>query len=301
MHQDDDPQQELLPTDTAAADAPEPEYIRRMRSLSQEALSNKSPPNLPIWPVDTRGIPNEFVRSSLFTVRNKRTPRKLLANEQLFALKGIEIKYRGEELRSDSDEEVWLQIMHLASRSDDQTTVEFTPRAFLIDLGWPTTGFYYDRLRECLSRLQATTLSIRSPRLHKTLNVSLVRKAITRDETDDTPLPIWTIFLEEEIRYLFGQQHYTRLQWEERKSLSVYGKRLYDFYSSHREPYPMGLEMLGALCGSNAQTVKNLRRMIRRTLFELQELGFLTDWHIDNRTGVVHVQRNLARRIGCRH
>jgi hypothetical protein len=62
---------------------------------------------------DERFIPNDDARSSLFTARNKREPRRTLLHEKLFHLhQTVSILYTGLELRAEDDEIVWMQILH---------------------------------------------------------------------------------------------------------------------------------------------------------------------------------------------
>jgi hypothetical protein len=60
-------------------------------------------------------IPNDYARSSLFTARNKREPRRMLLHEKLFHLhQTVSILYTGLELRAEDDEIVWMRILHYA-------------------------------------------------------------------------------------------------------------------------------------------------------------------------------------------
>ena len=61
---------------------------------------------------DLRHIPNDYARSSLFTARNRRTPRKLMMHEKLLHYNEfVTILYSGIELRAEDDELVWMQIL----------------------------------------------------------------------------------------------------------------------------------------------------------------------------------------------
>ena len=54
---------------------------------------------------DLRHIPNDYARSSIFTARNKREPRRTLMREKLFHYsEHVSILYTGIELRAEDDE-----------------------------------------------------------------------------------------------------------------------------------------------------------------------------------------------------
>ena len=53
---------------------------------------------------DLRHIPNDYARSSIFTARNKREPRRTLMHEKLFHYnENVTIYYTGIELRAEDD------------------------------------------------------------------------------------------------------------------------------------------------------------------------------------------------------
>ncbi len=129
---------------------------QRQKTAASATVSDKpAGEQLPLWSEALRGVPNELVRSSLFSARDKREPRRSFRGEDLVVLGDGRINYRGEELRQD-DETVWLHVLHLARLHPLGESVEFTPHAFLKAIGWGTSAKEYTRLREHLSRMQAT-------------------------------------------------------------------------------------------------------------------------------------------------
>jgi hypothetical protein len=91
---------------------------------------------LPLWPNGVRGIPNAIARSALFNVASLRKgERKNYRQREISALNGISITYTGEELRQD-DEDVFLQILHLARTHDLGTEVQFTGHSLMTTLMW---------------------------------------------------------------------------------------------------------------------------------------------------------------------
>ncbi|HND99192.1 MAG TPA: plasmid replication initiator TrfA [Plasticicumulans sp.] len=265
---------------------------QRQKTAASATVSDKpAGEQLPLWSEALRGVPNELVRSSLFSARDKREPRRSFRGEDLVVLGDGRINYRGEELRQD-DETVWLHVLHLARLHPLGESVEFTPHAFLKAIGWGTSAKEYTRLREHLSRMQATALSVYSRRLGKGCSVSLIRKFEFADEAGQK-LVRWRVYIEPEMHILFGGVYYTQLEWEQRMRLGTLACWLHGLYSSHTQPFPMKVETLKDGCGSAARDLKNFRYRLRRSLEELRQVGFLSHWYID-RTDLVHVQRTAV-------
>src|SRR6185312_12864608 len=90
---------------------------------------------------DLRHIPNDFARSSLFTARNKREPRKTLMHEKLFHYnESVSILYTGIELRAEDDEIVWLQILSYGQSVPLGEPFEFSIKDLVRDVNWSKNG-----------------------------------------------------------------------------------------------------------------------------------------------------------------
>jgi len=145
-------------------------------SFAQILASIASRPKfLPEWPEGQRAMPNEILRSALFNCRNRKQPRSFLKDAEIALIGDGQVIYRGEELRQD-DELVWLHLMHLAKKVHLGACIDFTPYSFVKALGWSIKGQSYERLRVCLSRMQATAIRIQSKRLGCFVSVSLIQK-----------------------------------------------------------------------------------------------------------------------------
>jgi hypothetical protein len=244
---------------------------------------------LPLWRDDKRGIPNELVRSALFNVRNHKAGRQNFQDKLIAVIGDGRISYTGQELRQD-DEDIWLQIMHLARLQPLGEWIEFTPYAFLKAIRWPTTKYYYNKLRIGLGRMQATALTVYSKRLAKGVSVSLVRKFEWEDGSGQK-LDRWKVWLEPEMRLLFGEIYYTEVEWEQRQQLGPLAQWLHGLYASHSRPYPMKVETLWITCGSDTKALRSFKFMLRQSLEELKQVGFLLDAWIDE-ADLVHVVRS---------
>ena len=236
------------------------------------------PKYLPEWPDGQRVLPNEILRSALFTCRNRKQPRKFMKDEEIAVIGDGQVIYRGEELRQD-DELVWMHLMHLVKKLPLGECVEFTPYAFLKALGWPIKGQNYERLRISLSRMQATALRIQSKRLQCFVSISLILKFLSRNDRNEN-LSRWQVWVGKEMRVLFDEEFLTKMAWETRRSLpDGITSKLFGYWASHRKPFPVKIETLAKLCGSG-MAAKHFKAELKLALEHLRGIGFLETWEI---------------------
>ena len=252
------------------------------------------PAQLPLWPNGVRGIPNSIARSALFNVSSLRKgERKHYKQREIAALGGISITYTGEELRQD-DEDVFLQILHLARTHDLGTEVEFTGHSLLTALMWTINNGSKKRLHECLVRLSATALEITVIDRNGTregYSGSLVRAFRWRDETTGKSARKWMVRLEPEIAALFDPQCYSRLDWTLRMQLPPLAKFLHTFYHTHSVPFPYKIEKLHQLTDSDTKSMRHFRANVKEALEILVGKHFFISAVIDPRTDTVQVVR----------
>lgn len=251
-----------------------------------EILSN---PQLPLWPEAIRSLPNEIVRSALFNAKNRKQKREMLRQATIAVVGEGRITYTGDELRQD-DETVWLQLIHQAKEQRLGEMIEFTPYSFCKAIHWPIKGQSYDRLREVLTRLQATALSVYSKRLGEGVSLSMIPFFAWKDETSGGSLPRWRLRVAPELVVLFGDMHFTRLEWEQRLALpDGLATWLHGYLASHKNPYPIKLETICRGAGLSDDTKSDLKKTITRALEALKKVGFLDNYEIVN--GLVMVER----------
>jgi hypothetical protein len=250
---------------------------------------------LPLWPELRRGIPNDLVRGALFTVGNSRMPRTYRKTMVIASLGGIAITYTGEELRQD-DEDVFLQLVHLARVSPLGTEVAFTAHSILKALKWPTNSRSYDRLRETITRLQASGLEVRSTK--HGYSGSLIRDFAWKEVDSGAPSRSWVVRLEPRIAALFDNVSYTQIDWQQRLQLGTLAKWLHSFYYTHRSPLPMKTATIRTLCGSTTKDLSKFRQLLRDSLQELINVGFLCGAEIKPGSDLVHVTRIAADAAG---
>lgn len=242
---------------------------------------------LPLWSETRRGIPNDLVRGALFTVGNCRSERAFRKNIKIATLSGVDVSYTGEELRQD-DEDVFLQLVHLARLVPLGGSIEFTAHSLLKSLEWATNKPSYDRLKNTIQRLTATGLEISSDT--GGYSGSLIRD-FTWKEEDGSSSRKWKVRLEPRIVSLFGHVKYSQIIWEKRLQLGNLAKWLHSFYYSHANPYPMKVETIHLLCGSTTKSRAKFRQLLKKSLAELIEIGFLKDGFIKKEDDKVFVTR----------
>lgn len=244
---------------------------------------------LPLWPEGRRAIPNLFVRSALFNARNKNTPRRFLKEAPIFVIGDGSITYTGEELRQD-DETVWLQLVSLAKDSPLGSSIGFTPYEFLKEVGWGISGRAYIRLREILTRLQATSLKAYSTQLGRGVSLSMLPKFEWRDQASNTALKMYRVTIAEELLQLFSDNRYTRLEWEQRLSLPTgIATWLHGYFASHRENFPVLLSTIKQGSGLETSNEKHLKASIQEALTHLRATGFISSFIVAE--GKVYVSR----------
>ncbi|KGR62610.1 transcriptional regulator [Xanthomonas vasicola] len=240
------------------------------------------------WPDTMRAMPNDTARSALFTTRNKKTPRDALQNKVIFHVnKDVKITYTGVELRADDDELVWQQVLEYAKRTPIGEPITFTFYELCQDLGWSINGRYYTKAEQCLSRLQATAMGFTSERVGHLESVSLLHRFRVLDRGKKTSR--CQVLIDEEIVVLFAGEHYTKFIWEKYRKLSPTARRMFDYFSTHREPYPLKLETFRLMCGSDSTRVKKWREQVGEACGELHESGLVETAWVNN--DLVHCKR----------
>lgn len=248
---------------------------------------------LPPWGDEIRCMPNEILRSALFNARNRNQPRRYFKNETIAIIdQSARISFTGEELRQ-NDELVWLQLIHLAKEVPTGSPVEFTPYSMVQSLrltkSKPNSG-HTERVWESLRRMQATSLAIHSKRLARGVSLSMIPKFEWQEEATGARLTKWRVFIAPEMVELFGDVHFTHLQWKQRLDLpSGVATWLHGYLASHREPMPVKLSTLQKGCGCTTETPRKFKQLILTALSELERVGFLK--HYEIRCELVHVVR----------
>ncbi|ELJ8710408.1 replication initiator protein A [Vibrio cholerae] len=228
------------------------------------------------WGDHMRALPNDYARSALFTVRNKRVPRAALQSELIYSIgNDVTITYTGVELRAEDDELVWQQVMEYSKRSPIGDPISFTFYELCKDLGWSINGRYYKKAEECLSRLQASAMQFESKRVGRLESLSLISRFRVLDRGKRNSRCQVTI--DEEMVVLFAGDYYSRFIWDKYRKLSPTARRMFDYFASHKEPFPLKLETFRLMCGSQSTRAKKWREQVGAACEELKESGLIAD------------------------
>lgn len=242
---------------------------------------------LPIWPEPLRATPNSFLRSALFPAI-KPSDRKALTRKILASHRDITVRFTGIQF-SQSDLDVWEEAVHLARHHPLGAECHFSAHAFLKALDRNTGKSDHEWLKDVVSRLTSATVEITHE--GKTYGGHLIDE-FYRDE----PLGVYRMVLNKKLLGLFDAG-YTQVPAEERKKLrrAPLASWLFSYYSTHRKPYPLKVESLHALCGSNVQNIRKFRQNLKAALERLVDIGVLVSWEI--KADKVYVQRKAREAI----
>ena len=258
----------------------------RLAAVAETAKKRRRKPapakviQLPLWPEPKRGAPNAVLRGALFAAIQGKG-RIALDRELLAAQDGITIRYTGWQL-TQSDLDVWEQVLHLARTQALGTRCRFTERGFLKALGRQPGGQNVDWLRSAFARLGSALVEISDGRL--TYGGSLLE--FYRDEsTGDTVLEI-----NPKLAPFFGSTRWTQIDWDQRqllrnKPLALW---LHGFYASHAAPHALTVEYLHKLSGSQTKRLRKFKENLTQALQALEAAGAIRGFTIQD--NLVHVQ-----------
>lgn len=263
---------------------------QRAKRESQEPELGKPRPKemvqLPIWPEAVRAVPNGFLRSALFgAIRKGR--RRYMEREELAALDGVQILYTGPRL-DQGDLDVWESVLHAVRLQELGSQCRVTSYALLKLMGKTDTGKNRATLYERITRLRANAVEVRQGRY--SYIGGLIAGAAKDEETQE-----WVIELDAKLRPLFAADQFTQVEWAVRHALDgqPLAQWLHGFYASHAKPFPLKIETLHQLCGSEATLMSDFAKTLRKALDAVTEAsethgeGFGYDIHGD----LVHVEK----------
>lgn len=221
---------------------------------------------------DLRHIPNDYARSSIFTARNKRAARRNFLHEKLFHYNEfVTILYTGIELRAEDDEIIWLQILNYGQRVPLGDSFEFSIKDLVSDVGWHKNGRYYDKARECISRLKANeVLALNSKAYGKSGAISLIQNYEVINDAEGTPTE-YRVWIDKNLILLFAGNTFTSHAWEMYRELSPVARRLADYIESHKHPYPLSLDKFQQMCGSTDASITSWRQTVKKACIEVME------------------------------
>jgi len=241
---------------------------------------------LPLWPEAVRAVPNGILRSALFGAI-KKGPRRYMDKELVAAVDGVEIRYTGPRL-DQGDLDVWETVLHAVRLQKLGSECRLTAYALLKLMGKTDTGKNRLTLHTRITRLVANALEVKQGRY--SYMGSLIAGAAKDEDTQE-----WVIELNPKLRPLFAADQFTQVEWAVRHALDGHqlAQWLHGFYSSHAKPFPLKVETLHNLCGSEQGVMSDFAKKLRKALDAVAEAskahgeGFTYEIHGD----LVHVDK----------
>jgi hypothetical protein len=267
--------------------------ISRLKETAARKLAetkSKADPDrqmkLELWPDEVRGVPNAILRGSLFGVGQERAVHK--KRTLIAAVEGYEIRFKGETFNQ-TDLDVLEGMLHVAMPHPLGKRVEFTVHSFLKALGRKTSGEQHEQFKEQVVRLMGGVVEITDTKSKVTFMGTLVSKAFRDEETGR-----YVVIFDKDMLNLY-EAGYSHIDWNQRMALgkSTLAKWLHGFYATHAKPYAYKVETLHKLCGSLA-ALKEFRRMLKKALSDLVNVGAIQSWSIDQ-DDLVTIQRTPSK------
>lgn len=265
---------------------------RAKQRAEREPLPGKPLPKnvvqLPLWPEPVRAVPNGFLRSALFGAIAK-GKRRYIDGEQLAALDGVEIRYTGQRL-DQGDLDVWESVLHAVRLQELGSQCRLTSYALLKLMGKTDTGKNRVTLNKRITRLVASALTVKQGRY--SYIGSLLSFAAKDEETQE-----WVIELDAKLSPLFAADQFTQIEWTVRHELDgkPLAQWLHGFYASHAKPFPMKVETLLRLCGSESE-LRRYRQTLGDALDAVAEASAAhgEGFSYDIRGDLVHVEKRAS-------
>jgi len=263
------------------------ELQAKSKAKEREEAAASAAAQLPWWPEPVRAVPNGFLRSALFGVI-RRGRRRFVKGEQIAAVDGIEIRYTGERLDQD-DLNVWESVLHIARLQELGTQCRFTAYSLLKLIDKKDTGSNRETLHKQLMRLKATAIEFRHGRY--SYAGSLIDEVYRDKKTQQ-----YVLILNPKLCALFGADNFTQIEWAVRRDLDgqQLAQWLHGFYASHAQPFPVKIETLHRLCGSESGEMWKFAQTLRHALHAVAETsaahGQVFRYEIQG--NVVHVEKS---------
>jgi hypothetical protein len=253
------------------------------------ALPGSNVVRLPVWPEAVRGVPNGMLRSALFGAI-KKGPRRYMEGEEIAAQDGIEIRYTGQRL-DQGDLDVWESILHVCRFQDMGSHCRFTAYTMLKLLEMTDTGKNRDTLHKRIQRLKANSVEVQQGRY--TYFGSLLDEGYKDQDTHE-----YVVVINTKLRPLFAADQFTQIDWNVRHALSgqPLAQWLHGYYASHAQPFPVKVETLHKLCGSETAEMWKYTQTLRKALDALTDASNANEqpFSYEIRGDLVHVERKAS-------
>ena len=257
---------------------------------AESTVTPAQPKKLPLWPDLVRAVPNGVLRSALFGAI-KKGPRRYMQGEQVAALDGIEIRYTGPQL-DQGDLDVWESLLHVVRFQAMGEQCHLTAYGLLKLMGKTDTGKNRATLQTRIERLRANAVTIKQDRY--SYIGGLVDEAFKDEGTQE-----WVIGLNPKLHALFAEDQFTQVDWSVRQALDgqPLAQWLHGYYASHAKPYPVTVDTLLKLSGSENTEPRSSRQKLRKALDAVVDASTANDqpFSYDILGDLVHVEKKPSR------
>ena len=261
-------------------------WLRGRAATAQVSTREEAPApavKLPRWPDQVRGVPNSILRCAIFGAI-RRGKRAFVQRQEIASYEGVTILQTGPRL-DQADLDVWEQCLHVARTGGLGLEIRFSGHGFLKAIGRGTGKSQHEWLKGALSRLMGSVVEVQDGK--RAYAGQLIHHWYRDDETGRH-----VIVINPKIAALYGPDGWTRVELEQRLMLKGHplAQWMHGFYSTHAQPFPMKVQTIHRLCGSEAARMDHFRSELRDALAALAEATGWT-WEIDD-ADLVHVYKH---------
>jgi hypothetical protein len=249
---------------------------------------------LAFWPDDKRAMPGDFIACALFSCLQGKDS-DYVERQTLASINGLSVSFTGRRL-TQVHADVWEAIMHLSRQLPEGSHVRFSARQLLRLMGRQTGGKQRDDLDLWINQLTATSVVIHDEKKHQRFRGSLLPRSAEKTDEDDT---LYSVDINRDLaKVLSANANLFLVDWEKRRQLQQ--KPLAAWLQRHfsRFQKPLAVAELYRLSGSTTKRLVDFRKQLRAALADLQTVGVLTGWRIDEANDTVHVALEHRRVAG---
>jgi hypothetical protein len=240
---------------------------------------------LAFWPDDKRAMPGDFIACALFSCLQGKDA-EYVERQTLASVNGLSVSFTGRRL-TQVHADVWEAIMHLSRQLPEGSLVKFRARQLLRLMGRQIGGKQRDDLDLWMNQLTATSVVIHDQQNAVRFRGSLLPRSVDHEQPDDT---LYCVDINRDLAKVLSANLFL-VDWEHRQLLQQ--KPLAAWLQRHfsRFTKPVTVGELYRLSGSTTKQLRDFRRQLRAALSDLQSVGVLASWRIDEATDTVHVTR----------
>jgi hypothetical protein len=273
------------------ADAPLEEQIARFK----KELDAAPPDPYPQWGDGMSAILNALARSGTFSPLEKGT-RESVVKQVIPAQAGYEITFTGEKL-DEGDRDVYLSLTRLYTGISPGNSCVIPTKTLLTTIrsyGKANREWLYSSLK----RLSAIHVEIKfDTAKYSGFYSGNIFNILAIGEQEDIEKGLISFSIPPEfVRVFMMSRDYTKIPMTKRLALkgpgSQLAKWLHSYLYSHQKPFPVKVETLKKLSGSQVKELKIFRLKLRHALELLKGNGDIATWEIEATTELVHIIRD---------